>query len=125
MGMAQGFYQLGEIDPFIFACQSVMALNQRSKNKSHYEKLVGYLIELECYEDAIQLMDFAALEKGPVASYAFMRAVCLFYIGERREAFAWLEEGLSNHYSRHKLIYRFAPQLREDAVVSTIIEQYK
>ena len=41
MGMAQGFYNLGEIDPFIFACQSVMALNQRNKHKSHYEKLVG------------------------------------------------------------------------------------
>jgi tetratricopeptide (TPR) repeat protein len=125
MGMAQGFYNLGEIEPFIFACQSVMALNQRYKSKSHYEKLVGYLIDLECYEDAIQLMDFAALEKGPVASYPYMRAVSLFYLGERKEAFAWLEEGLSNHYSRHKVIYKFAPALRDDVMVSTIIEQYK
>lgn len=125
MGMAQGFYNLGEIDPFIFACQSVMALNQRYKNKSDYEKLVGYLIDLECYEDAIQLMDFAALEKGPVASYAFMRAVCLLRVGERREALAWLEEGLNSHYSKHKLLYKFAPELREDAVVSSIVEQYK
>lgn len=125
MGMAHGFYNLGEIDPFIFACQSVMALNQRYKRKSDYEKLVGYLIDLECYEDAIQLMDFAALEKGPVASYAFMRSVCLFRVGERREALAWLEEGLSSHYSKHKLLYKFAPELREDALVSSIVEQYK
>ncbi len=125
MGMAQGFYNLGEIDPFIFACQSVMALNQRYKRKSDYEKLVGYLIDLECYEDAMQLMDFAALEKGPVASYAFLRSVCLLRVGERREALAWLEEGLSAHYSKHKLLYKFAPDLREDAVVSSIVEQYK
>ena len=125
MAMAQGFYNLGEIDPFIFACQSVMALNRKYKNKSHYEKLVGYLINMECYEDAIQLMDFAALEKGPVASYTFLRSVCLFRVGERSEALAWLEEGLSSHYSKHKLLYKFAPELRNDAVVSTIIEQYK
>jgi tetratricopeptide (TPR) repeat protein len=125
MGMAQGFYNLGEIDPFIFACQSVMALNQKYKNKSHYEKLVGYLVDMECYEDAIQLMDFAALEKGPVSSYAFLRAVCLFRMGERREALAWLEEGLSSHYPKHKLLFKFAPELREDVIVSSIIEQYK
>ena len=70
-------------------------------------------------------MDFAALEKGPVASYAFMRAVCLFKVGERREAIAWLEEGLNSHFTKLKLLYKFAPELREDAVVSSIVEQYK
>ncbi len=125
IGIAQGFYNLAEVEPFIFACQSVMALNHRHKNKSHYEKLVGYLIELECYEDALQLMDFAALEKGPVASYSFLRAVCFFSTGERKEALAWLEEGLNSHYAKHKLLYKFIPELRNDVVVSSVIEQYK
>ena len=75
--------------------------------------------------DWSQLMDFAALDTGPVSSYPYLRSVCLFFLGEHREAFAWLEEGLSNHYSRHKLLYKFAPQLREDVMVSAVIEQYK
>ena len=125
LGMAQSFYNLGEIDPFIFACQSVMALNVKSKTQAHYEKLAGYLIDLGCLEDALQLMDFASLEKGVMASFPFMRAVCYFKTGNRKQAIAWLEEGLSMNYAKHRLLYKLAPELKSDPLVASVIEHYK
>ncbi|HYV93895.1 MAG TPA: tetratricopeptide repeat protein [Chitinophagales bacterium] len=125
LGIAQSFYNLGEIDPFIFACQSVMALNVKKKTKAHYEKLAGYLIDLGCIEDALQLMDFASLEKGMMTSFPFMRAVCYFKVGNRKEAIAWLEEGLNLNYGKHKLLYKFAPELKSDPLVASVIEHYK
>ncbi len=125
LGLAQSFYNLGEIDPFIFTCQSMMALNVKHKNKTHYEKLAGYLIDLGCVEDALQLIDFAATEKGSTAAFPFMRSVCYFKLGSRKEALAWLEEGLSNHYGKHRLLFKFAPELKSDPMVASVLEQYK
>ncbi len=125
MAMANAFYNLGEIEPFIFACQSVMALNAKLKTKTDYEKLAGFLIDLGCTEDALNLVDFAAFEKGSVGSYAYLRSICYFKFGKRKEAIAWLEDGLSNHYAKHKLLFRFAPELKGDPSIAFIIEQYK
>ena len=125
VGLATAFYNLGEIEPFIFACQSVMALSAKQKTKSHYEKLIGYLIDLGCLEDALQLIDFASMEKGTLASFPYLRAVCYFQAGNRKEAVAWLEEGLNLNYSKHRVLFKFAPELKSDSVVASVIEQYK
>jgi len=125
VSMAQAFYNLGEIEPFIFAVQSVMALNSKLKLKSHYEKLAGYLIDLGCIHDALHLIDFAAMEKGTIASFPYLRAACYLQLGERKEGIAWLEEGLNNHYAKRNMLFRFAPELRKDPVIASIIEQYK
>ncbi|MFI5134449.1 MAG: tetratricopeptide repeat protein [Chitinophagales bacterium] len=125
MALAQSFYNLGEVEPFIFACQSIMALNVNQKSKSHYEKLIGYLIDLGCLEDALQLIDFAALEKGTMPSFPYLRAVCYFEAGNRKEALAWLEEGLSSNYSKHRILFKFAPELKGDSMIASVIEQYK
>ncbi|MBS1657619.1 MAG: tetratricopeptide repeat protein [Bacteroidetes bacterium] len=125
MALAHSFYNLGEVEPLIFACQSIMALHVNQKSKTHYEKLVGYLIDLGCLEDALQLLDFAAVEKGALSSFPYLRAVCYLQAGRRKEGIAWLEEGLSNHYSRHRILYKFAPELKGDAQIALVIEQYK
>jgi tetratricopeptide (TPR) repeat protein len=125
IALANAFYNLGEVEPLIFACQSIMALNSNRKTKSHYEKLVGYLIDLGCLEDALQLLDFASVEKGTLSSFPYLRAVCYLQAGKRKEGIAWLEEGLSNYYSRHRILYKFAPELKSDSVIASVIEQYK
>jgi tetratricopeptide (TPR) repeat protein len=125
MALAQSFYNLGEIEPFIFACQSIMALNANQKSKTHYEKLIGYLIDLGCLDDALQLIDFASMEKGTMSSFPYLRAVCYLQAGNRKEGLAWLEEGLSTHYSKHRILYKFAPELKSDVQVATVIEQYQ
>ncbi|MEO5674602.1 MAG: tetratricopeptide repeat protein [Chitinophagales bacterium] len=125
LGLAQSFYNLGEIDPFIFVCQSVMALNVKNKTRAQYEKLAGYLIDLGCIEDALQLIDFAAMEKGSTAAFPYMRAICFFKFGNRKEAIAWLEEALNLNYGKHRLLYKFAPELKSDPMVAAIVEQYK
>ena len=125
MALAQAFYNLGEVEPFIFACQSIMALKAKQKSKSDYEKLIGYLIDLGCLEDALQLVDFASIEKGALASFPYLRAVCYFQSGNTKEGLAWLEEGLSMNYSKHRILFKFAPELKGDSMIANVIEQYK
>ncbi|MBA3649527.1 MAG: tetratricopeptide repeat protein [Chitinophagales bacterium] len=125
MGMAVGFYKREDVSALIFACQSIMALNPRHKPKGIYEKLITYLIDLECYLDAIKLLDFAAIEKGEMPSFPFLRSASLFKIGLKKEAIAWLEEGLSNNYAKHKVMFKLAPELKNDPIITSIIEQFK
>lgn len=124
LGLAKVFYNQAELELLIFAIQSVMAVDAQFKNKRDYEKLVEYLVDLECYEEALQLMDFASIEIGPLASYAFLRTVCFLRTGRKKEGFTWLEEGLSTHPSRLDLIFKFVPDLRNDKQLIKFLNQF-
>ena len=125
MAMARACCKLKQSEMIMQCVESVMALNINYKTRSHYEKLIRYLIQAECFEEALNLMDYSTLEKGTLPVFAFLRSICYWKTGRTRQAANWLEQGLTWYYSKHPVLFKFAPELRDHPQVMMLLESYK
>jgi tetratricopeptide (TPR) repeat protein len=125
MAVAKALSETNHAEELIDTVTSILNLNSRAIKKNNLEKLVQYLLANEIWEEAMVLMDYSEQERGSFPNFPYYRFIAFWHTGKRREAQRHLEEGLSNKYEKKKLIFKFAPALAENSLVSQLLEQYK
>lgn len=125
VALADSYSHLNNVDALVLVSHQLVALDITAKVKSHYEKVARLLLEQRCFQEAVELLDFATCERGTLASFPFLRAAALISLGRRREGLGWLELGLSRHFNKVKLFFRLCPHLRHDDAVVTLVQRYR
>ncbi|MCS6991831.1 MAG: tetratricopeptide repeat protein [Chitinophagales bacterium] len=124
VALAGVYQQIGDGAALVHTSQLLAQLEVSAKTKTHYEKVIHLLIEQQCYQESLELLDHVTAELGTLASFPYLRAAALVYLGRRREGLGWLELGLSRHFRKVKVFFRLCPHLRRDPVIVALVQRY-
>lgn len=93
------------------------------EQSSYWSEYASFLLKLGLYNESLCILDEAE-DFTFGADLLYCRAITLFYLGDRAEAIAILEEALAEDFSIYKMIYAIAPELEVDKEISGMIKYF-
>lgn len=121
-GLADAYYQIGnykKAEPLFRA-----ATETAPEQSTYWLKYGFFLMEMEQYETAADLFDEAEINAVDTA-FLYCKSVCLFRMGQRKEALYLLGDALEENYEMHDSLFDLMPGLINDTEIQAIIAAYQ
>ncbi|MBX2903328.1 MAG: tetratricopeptide repeat protein [Chitinophagales bacterium] len=123
LGLADACLQIEDIDKAVALFEQILETD--SKFKGHWINLAAAYYELEDYEAAFALLKEAEIKFEGEADIIYIKAVFYYQAGIKHEAILSLEKALMLNFDLHTIIFELFEELKDDAVILQVIEQYR
>ncbi len=121
VGIAEAYYQNDDWEKAKEAFQK--AIRIVPEEDFYWISLVSFLIETGQAEEGLETIE-QARDYVDSLEITYCRIACLFVLGHRQEAYYWLSEVLTEDFSKHRLLFRWLPELEEDPGVIALLSTF-
>jgi len=101
--------------------------NKATKNgpeqSLYWSEYTSFLLKMGLYQEALCILDEAE-EYTFGADLLYCRAICLYFIEDRKQAISILEEALEEDFTIHRMIFNIAPELEVDREITAMIRYF-
>lgn len=115
---------LKDVNQMLEVSDRLIALSPKVKGFKAYEQMVEFLIQLNCIDQAIEIISIVEQDKGGTINLTLLKAVASFKAGWRQQAIELLSQTLFADKNKSKLFFRLMPEMKIDNEVLSIIDIY-
>ena len=99
-------------------------ISMDTPEEQYYIKYITFLLTNKNYKKAYNIIEKSEdIVYSPLFTY--LKSIIYFKVNNRKEALILLDTALEDDFEEHKMLFKLAPELKEDNDVVSIINYYK
>ncbi len=119
--LAHGYAMIDHRDKALKQFQK--ATEMAPENEEYWIELIQFLYDWHKYENALEIIDEAEINTGG-SRFVFFKAACLFELGQEDHALMLFEQGLSENFDHHELIFSLKDSFLKEKKVDQLLSKY-